>query len=244
MNAADTPAHATGTPAQSDTPPSPGLGSRPLLWVLFALIVIAIPVTAFLLQPKAVKAPPPLATLPAFTLTNQDGKTVGRDDFKGRVWVANFVFTSCMGACPILTQKMQGVQEWAAELERKRAKKLPIALASFTVDPKTDTPEKLKEYGLKYKADFSRWSFLTGDLPAIEETIVKGFRMSMDAGMGAEEDSKDAPAFEKTYDIMHGERFVLVDWQGRIRGYYVTDREGLGKLSADIEALLSEMGAS
>ncbi len=237
--AADTPADSTQAPVES-----PGLGSRPLLWLLFGLIVLAIPVTAYLMQSRSEKAPPPLATLPAFTLTNQDGKVVTGDDFRGHVWVANFIFTSCMGACPILTQKMQGVQEWVTELEHRQSKKLPVALASFTVDPKTDTPEKLHEYGLKYKADFSRWSFLTGDLPAIEATIVKGFRMSMDAGMGAAEDDKSAPAFEKTYDIMHGERFVLVDQQGRIRGYYVTDREGLGKLSKDIEALLAEMGAS
>lgn len=222
----------------------PGLGARPVLWVLFAAIVLAIPLVAMLMQPKPAKAPPPLAKLPEFSLTNQNGQAVTLETFQRKIWVANFIFTNCQGACPILTQKMAGVQEWITEQERKQSKQLPVALASFSVDPRADTPEKLQEYGLKYKADFSRWQFLTGDLPAVESTIVKGFRMSMDAGMSGIEDDKDAPSFEKSYDIMHGERFVLVDWQGRIRGYYVTDRDGLGRLSRDIEALLIEMGVS
>jgi len=224
--------------------PAEAPAARPLAWILLALIVLAIPVTAYLLQSKeSTKAPPPLATLPGFTLTNQDGRTVSLDEFRNRVWVANFVFTSCMGACPILTQKMAGVQAWVAGEEKKDGHPWPVSFASFTVDPKTDIPEKLREYGIKYGADFSRWYFLTGDLPLVEKTIVKGFRMSMDAGMGGEDEDRDAPSFDKTYDIMHGERFVLVDGQGRIRGYYVTDRDGLGRLSDDIRALLAGMGS-
>ncbi len=233
------------SPVPAAPAPVESAGTRPLVWILLALVVLAIPVTAYLLQSKSkesAKAPPPLATLPGFTLTNQDGRTVSLDEFKNRVWVANFVFTSCMGACPILTQKMAGVQAWVAGEEKKDGRPWPVSFASFTVDPKTDTPEKLHEYGVKYGADFSRWYFLTGNLPLVEQTIVKGFRMSMDAGMGGEDGDRDAPSFDKTYDIMHGERFVLVDGQGRIRGYYVTDRDGLGRLGDDIRALVAGMG--
>ncbi|MCW5829076.1 MAG: SCO family protein [Deltaproteobacteria bacterium] len=233
----------------TETLPAPDTAAaprgRPLLWAAFVLFVLAVPVTAWLLQQKRTgDAPPPLATLPGFSLTAQDGRVMTLEDFRGRIWVANFIFTSCQGACPLLTQKMAGVQKWIVEAEKEsRSGRLPILLASFTVDPKVDTPERLTAYGDKYGADFGRWHFLTGPLPEIERTVVKGFRMSMDAGMSGIEDGRDAPSFEQAYDIMHGERFVLVDWQGRIRGYYVTDREGLGNLSRDIRSLLAEMGA-
>ncbi len=164
---------------------------------------------------------PSFGELPAFALTNQDGLATGRDDLAGEVWVANFIFTRCPTVCPTFTAKM-------AELMRRAAAAgVDLRAVSFSVDPEYDTPERLRTYGLRFGADFAAWSFLTGELAAVREVALKGFKMSM---------GRDGP---DPSSIFHGTHFVLVDTQGKIRGYYdVEAEEGLARLLRDATRLV------
>jgi protein SCO1/2 len=95
-----------------------------------------------------------------------------------------------------------------------------VGLLSISVDPERDTPEKLREYGQIFGARQALWKYLTGPEREVERTVVKGFRIAM-ARMTAP--LKDGEVRAEAFDIMHGERLVLVDRQGRIRGYYDAD---------------------
>jgi protein SCO1/2 len=163
--------------------------------------------------------PKALLDLPAFSLTDQTGKPFGTKDLEGRIWVADFMFTSCPTMCPTLTKQMQKLRH------RLRNMGDAVHLVSFSVDPDHDTPAKLKEYALKYGANPESWSFLTGQLKDVEDAVVKGFKMPMDR------DGKDDPGI---FDITHGSRFVLIDGQSRIRGYYDSSDEGVDALVRDV----------
>jgi protein SCO1/2 len=157
---------------------------------------------------------PVLGDLPAFSLTADDGKPFRKDDMLGRVWIADFVFTSCSDACPRLQGKMRKIQDRLVPLEQGGG----ISLLSISVDPERDTPEKLRQYGEIFGARPGLWRSLTGDQKEVERTVVKGFHTAM-AKVPREEKDPHLEAF----DIMHGERLVLVDRLGRIRGYYDAD---------------------
>ena len=112
----------------------------------------------------------------------------------------------------------------------KLEKALPpeIRFVSFTVDPARDTPEVLNEYAKRYNADTNRWMFLTGEKTALYDLCVKGFKLALEDSGGTEVEP-----------ITHSTRFVLVDKNAQIRGYYGgTDEEDLTKLSADVKKLL------
>src|SRR5437867_13345282 len=138
--------------------------------------------------------------LPEFSLTDQAGKSVTLHDLADRVWVADFIFTSCGGTCPLMTAKMRRLQDV-----------LPpeIRLVSIQLDTARDTPETLAAYAGEQGAAGDRWLFLTGDKQALYDLCVKGFKLPLDTegGTGAE-------------PIVHSTRFVLVDKRGEIRGYY------------------------
>jgi len=162
-------------------------------------------------------------TLPAFSLTERDGSTVTLNTLAGQVWIADFIFTSCPGPCPQMTQNM-------ADLQNDLADAQDLRLVTITVDPKRDTPERLRDYASKFRAHPKRWLFLTGEPQQIFDLSIKGFRLS--APGGDEKPSADHP-------IIHSTRFVLVDREGRIRGYYDgRDRELLTRLRADARSLL------
>ncbi|KFA93020.1 photosynthetic protein synthase I [Archangium violaceum Cb vi76] len=154
---------------------------------------------------------PRLGRLPAFTFTRQDGEPFGLKQLEGQPWVANFIFTRCPTICPVFTRKMAGVQKQTAELGRE------LALVSFSVDPKYDTPERLTDYARKHGADPKRWSFLTGDYQQLKDTIVGGFKIAMGREEGADESD--------IASIFHGSHFVLVDRTGEIRGYYNSEHD-------------------
>ncbi|RKG96686.1 SCO family protein [Corallococcus sp. CA053C] len=172
---------------------------------------------------------PKLGALPDFTFTRQDGQPWGSKQLRGHPFVANFIFTRCPTVCPVFTQKMARVQEHTAALGPR------LQLVSFSVDPAYDTPERLAEYGQKYRADFARWSFLTGDYGQLKNTIVQGFKISMGREPGAAEDD--------LLSIFHGTHFVLVDGTGEIRGYYDSaDPEATERLETDAHRLASDEG--
>lgn len=184
------------------------------VWIGFSICLLAVPL--FFWKNTTAKfddkSYPTYGALPAFSLVNQDNQPVALQDLAGNVWVANFVFTSCANTCPRLTQKMLELQNF---IEKEHLQ--DIKLVSISVDPSTDRPEKLKTYAESFHVNPKIWNFLTGDNAAIEKVVVSGFRVAK----GEREPNRDF------FDIVHGNRFVLVDTVGQIRGYYsVDDSEG------------------
>jgi cytochrome oxidase Cu insertion factor (SCO1/SenC/PrrC family) len=157
--------------------------------------------------------------VPDFSLTDQNGKTLTRADLAGRVWIADFIFTNCAGTCPMITGTMHRLQGALPD---------EVHFVSFSVDPERDTPEVLAEYAKKSNADKVRWHFLTGDKSKIYDLTIKGFKLALEDSGGTDVEP-----------ITHSTRLVLIDKQGRIRGYYGgTDDDDMKKLFSDATALL------
>jgi protein SCO1/2 len=156
--------------------------------------------------------------VPDFSLMDQTDKTVTLQELKGKVWVADFIFTNCGGTCPVMTEKMRKLEETLP---------VNIRLVSFTVDPNRDTSKVLAAYAAEHGATRERWLFLTGDKQMLYDICIKGFKLPLedDAGTPLE-------------PITHSTRFVLVDKQGQIRGYYSgTEEPELNRLVADAKRL-------
>ncbi len=183
-------------------------------WVVFAALALALPMGALMFRQATAPELPVLAELPQFALVAEDGKPFRKDDLLGRVWIADFVFTSCADACPRLQAKMKKIQDRLIPLEQGGN----IGLLSISVDPERDTPEKLKQYGEMFGARQGLWRSLTGEQKEVERTVVQGFHTAM-----AKMPREGADPHTEAFDIMHGERLVLVDRMGRIRGYYDAD---------------------
>lgn len=161
-------------------------------------------------------APPKLGQVPAFALTDQDGRAFTEQTLAKKTWVAAFMFTRCPTVCPRITQKMK-------QLQAKSGEKL--WLVSVSVDPEHDTPAVLREYALKNGAKLASWSFLTGDSEVIQKTAELGFKLAVEGKF-------DANAPDR--GLLHGSHLVLVDGTGQIRGFYRTDDD------AELERLLSD----
>jgi len=111
---------------------------------------------------------PVIRAVPAFSLVDQNGQTVTNADLRGKIWIADFVFTRCKGPCPLMTARM-------LEMQKALVKTPEVKLVSVTVDPAHDTPEVLKAYAEANFADPNRWKFLTGDQAVIEKLVTEGF---------------------------------------------------------------------
>jgi protein SCO1/2 len=170
-----------------------------------------------------------LGTVPAFSLTERHGSTVSAADLAGHVWVADFVFTRCPDICPVLSSRMASLQE---KLNGALAAgDAPVRLVSISVDPVHDTPEALAAYADHYHAG-PEWLFLTGSRDAIAALLRDGFRVAF---------SDEGPAASP---ITHSDRFVLVDRQLRIRGYYHgNDPADLARVVADATRLRADPSA-
>jgi protein SCO1/2 len=160
-------------------------------------------------------------SLPSFELVNQDTQPFGSAQLAGKIWIADFIFTSCPGPCPIISSRM-------SELQRP-LEKTDIHLVSFTVDPAVDTPEVLRGYAEKLQAQPKRWDFLTGSRAAIYALARDGFKLAVSDGS----DEAGMP--------VHSTRVVLVDRRGTIRGYYdALAPDAVTKLLADANHLFRE----
>jgi len=166
---------------------------------------------------------PTLGQVPAFGLTNQDGKRVEAAALRGSVWVAAFMFTRCPTICPRITRRMRALQQRAAE------RKAALRLLSISVDPDNDSPDVLRDYARRFGADTSTWSFVTGDFASIQKIAVDGFKLALEGR---------ADAGAEGFGILHGSHLVLVDRELRIRGYYRTDDDAaMSALLADAARL-------
>jgi protein SCO1/2 len=160
---------------------------------------------------------------PDFSLTERSGKKMTLADLKGKPWLGDFIFTRCGGPCPLLSLRM-------SELQKDYLKKTQLNFVSFTVDPDYDTPAVLTDYAKQYGADPGRWFFLTGDSRKIVQLIVQGFHLAVEKNT----DPNQKPGEQ----VNHSLSFVLVDANGRVRGYYTgNDLESLKRLRRDIDTL-------
>jgi protein SCO1/2 len=176
---------------------------------------------------KGTEPLPVLGQVPDFSLIERSGQAVSLADLKRQVWVADFVFTHCAGPCPLLSRRMQSLQEPLADYPGVR-------LVSFSVDPERDTPDVLAEYAKRYSAG-ERWLFLTGEKEPLYRLIMDGFKLGVDDG------SALTAGVPGPGTITHSTRFVLVDREGRIRAYYDGSSEDIAEqLLPDVQALLRE----
>ncbi|HEX2163540.1 MAG TPA: SCO family protein [Thermoanaerobaculia bacterium] len=214
---------------------------RALLWGLLVGVLVALAV-AFALHRFARPAPEPLPVLgeiPDFRLTDHAGRTVGRGDLAGAPFVADLVFTRCVLACPLMTTRMaaldRAVPALAADAS-EGAPTPPARLVSISVDPEHDSPEVLADYARRHDAS-DRWLFLTGDRDEIYRLAGEGMKLGFDPN------PPPAPLAAGD-DIYHSTRFVLVDAEGRVRGYYDSGNgEELARLRADLARLIAAASA-
>ena len=187
-----------------------------------ALLTAFLLMTALGCEPSSREPLPVLVTLEIpYTFTNQQNQPVTQEMFKGKIYVADFFFTSCPTICPIMKSQMLRVYEKIKDNER-------IVLLSHSIDPEHDTVEVLRDFGDRLGIDADRWHLVTGNKEEIYDTSYR-------YGLAAMED-KNAPG-----GFIHSGSFILVDPQGRIRGYYRgTEEEAVDQLIKDIGRLIDE----
>jgi protein SCO1 len=162
----------------------------------------------------------------AFQLTERSGRSLGRQDLDGKVWIAGFFFTRCAGPCTRISGAM-------ARLQSELASYNDLRLVSFSVDPDHDTPEVLQKYAERFQADPNRWLFLTGDQATIYRLVRECFKTAVEQNQGT--------ARTPGNEVMHGTRLVLVDRKHQMRGYYdVTEEDSLAQLRKKVAALIRE----
>lgn len=158
-------------------------------------------------------------TIADFSLVNQNGDTITQENYKDKIYVADFFFTTCPTICPIMTKNMGEIQE--AILDDP-----DIMLLSHSVTPVIDTVAQLKRYALEKGVIDSKWNLVTGDKKQIYELARKSYLAVKDDGDGG------------PYDMIHTENFILVDKEKRIRGFYDgTNREDIDRLLSDLKIL-------
>jgi protein SCO1/2 len=159
------------------------------------------------------EALPVLAPIADFSLTNENGAAVSLADLRGRVWVADIIFTTCPGPCLRMTGQMKELQDALPADNQTR-------LVSLTTNPEYDTPEVLKTYGMRHGADTNRWMFLTGTKRQIGNLAVGSLKLSAVEKKPEERASPD--------DLwVHSTIFVLVDKHAQLRGIYQTGGEDI-----------------
>ena len=196
---------------------------RRLGWVgAFLGIVLAVAMGYSMWQAslrRDVEQLPVIRAVPEFSLTDQNGQTVTNADLRGKIWIADFIFTRCKGPCPLMTARM-------LEMQKALVKTPEVKLVSVTVDPESDTPEVLKAYAEANFADPNRWKFLTGDKTIIEKLVTEGFMQHL-----AEENGEP----------VHGTMFLIVDGNGMVRSArMLEDPELMPKVLMDTGNLLRE----
>lgn len=191
-------------------PAQPIPGRRLLFVLLVVLLVAVVPsvvVPTLMCRPEQ-KPPPDLGEVTAFSLVDQTGAPFTEAALRGKVTIVSFIFTRCDTICPVISMKMQRIQEKTFDIGQQ------VKLVSFSVDPTYDTPERLTEYAKRYGADPERWRFITGPYDKVHALIEGPFMTSM---MKKPDRPSGAP------DIAHGGYFLLLDPDLHIRGIYDSD---------------------
>ncbi len=157
-----------------------------------------------------------------FSLTNQNGETITQNDYKDKIYVADFFFTTCKSICPIMTDHMRNIQKEILNDDE-------VMLLSHSVTPKIDTVAQLKRYAKRKGVNDAKWNLVTGDKKHIYELARKSYLAVKTQGNGDE------------HDMIHTENFMLIDKKRQIRGSYDgTDAEAIEQLLKDIKKLKKE----
>jgi protein SCO1/2 len=161
-------------------------------------------------------------TVPGFEFINQLGEKVTEEKIKGKIYVADYFFTTCQSICPVMSNQMERVAE--------HFKHEPsVMFLSHTVNPEEDSVNVLKTYAEQHHADPRRWQFLTGNKKALYELARKGYLLNAEEGNGGAD------------DFIHTQNFALVDKERHLRGFYDgTDSTDMNRMIKDIEMLLNE----
>jgi len=168
-----------------------------------------------------------MSIVPPFALTERSGKTITNHDLAGKIWVADFIYTTCPGPCPMITAGMAKIQEEVAHDPQ-------VQLVTFTVDPETDTPAVLAKYADQFGADPYRWWFLTGPEKPLYDLIQNGFLQVV-------QDNSGQPTQPGQYKVTHSTYLALVDADGNVRGFYEGDStDSRADLLRDIKKLETE----
>ncbi len=155
-------------------------------------------------------------TIADFSLTNQNGITITQSDYKGKIYIADFFFTTCPTICPIMTKNMASIQEQIIDDDE-------VLLLSHSVTPVIDSVAQLKKYALEKGVNDAKWNLVTGDKKQIYQLARKSY-------LAVKNDGDGGP-----FDMIHTENFILVDKERRIRGFYDGTKTG------DIEKLLKDL---
>ncbi len=157
-----------------------------------------------------------------FSLTNQNGKTITQADYKDKIYVADFFFTTCQTICPIMTDHMAQIQKAIMDDDE-------VMLLSHSVTPQIDSVAQLKHYAMEKGVNDKKWNLVTGDKKQIYELARKSYMAVKTDGNGDE------------YDMIHTENFMLIDKKKQIRGYYDgTNPDDIDRLLEDIIVLKRE----
>lgn len=196
------------------------MNSKKILIGLIAFLALSLSAafTVFsFIKETAVPRLPELGQVQAFVLQDAEGKEFHSNRLNGKVWIADFFFTTCGGVCPMMSKNMAALSRTFEQLEN-------IQLVSITVNPEQDTSQALARYAEQFKGSKKNWHFLTGSREAITGLVVGSFKLG---------DIRE-PVFHSTY-------FPLVDSRGKIRGYYDgTKEEEVNRLFKDAAALAKE----
>ena len=158
-----------------------------------------------------------------FTLVNQNGARITQADYDGKIYVADFFFTTCQTICPIMTEHMY-------EIQQKTLSDPEILLLSHSVTPEIDSVAQLQRYAKRKGVIDSKWNLVTGDKKQIYDLARTSYLAVKTAGDGGD------------YDMIHTENFMLIDANKQIRGFYDgTDPEAIKTLLDDIKLLKASM---
>jgi protein SCO1/2 len=209
-------------------------GPSPYRWLiivlgLFLVLLVLYRMVATQQQVNPATELRKMAIVPPFALTERSGKTITNRDLAGKIWVADFIYTTCPGPCPLITAGMVKVQAAIAHDPK-------VQIVSFTVDPQTDTPAVLAKYADQYGADPNRWWFLTGQEKPLFSLIQNGF-------LQAVQDNSGHPLQDGEFKVTHSTYLALVDGDGNVRGFYDgVGNDGRADLLRDIKILEKEEG--
>jgi protein SCO1/2 len=186
-----------------------------------------------------------MGAVPAWELTNEQGRRIGSETLKGQVWVANFLFTSCPTSCPPLAKATKDVQERIRKWLPADGS-IPVQIVSVSVDPVTDTPAVLREFGKRHGADPNLWQFATGSYDAMERLVTDGFMLPI---VRSDRPARGLPGHEGNpatqrptpLDTAHSLQFVVVDGEGHIRGLYTKDPASLAQLDTALQYLVGQL---
>jgi protein SCO1/2 len=181
------------------------------------IFFVFLAVVLFFVRSSPKEQLPIFGSIAPFELTDSLNKKFSLGDLQGKVWVADFMFTTCSGICPMLTKNMGVLYRYLQSDESVR-------FVSISVNPENDSPEVLKNYAQKNGADPRKWIFLTGRREDIQKIVVESFKLG---------DIKEP--------VFHSSHFALVDRKGRVRGYYDgTEDMAVKKLYKDVLLLSKE----